>query len=51
MLTRLWEKLIQPSVLSNVICTSIPRKLNDLPHLEFASALWDPYRQDQIDKI
>ena len=21
------------------------------PHLEFASAIWDPYRQDQIDKI
>ena len=51
MLTRLWEKLIQPSVSSNVIFTSVPRKLSDLPHLEFASAVWDPYRQDQVDKI
>lgn len=29
----------------------MPRLTLVRPHLEFASAIWDPYRQDQIDKI
>ena len=46
-ITRLWKKLIQPLVLSNGICyVTLIR-----PHLEFVSAVWDPYWQDQIDKI